>query len=306
MLKKHTKTEIYRMINNLLLVIAGSAVLAFGTAVFIIPYDLVNGGLAGLAIVLEKVIPVKLGVDAYVTFFTWLLFFVGLFFLGKDFAMKTFVSSIFYPVMLTVFMRVADTGFMGGFFDLKGSSYPDLALLLAAIFGGILSGIGCAITFIGGGSTGGVDILAFLICKVFRRLRSSHVMFAIDAIIIILGMFVINDLVLTLLGIISAFVFSYVVDHIFLGSSKAYVAHIVSDRYDDISRQVIEKLDRSTTIYDATGGYSRQPKKVVMVSFTVREYSEILNIINQTDKYAFVTVHSAHEINGEGWTREKV
>jgi len=304
MIKKYTKKEIINTLKNIILVILGSAILAFGTAVFIVLYDLVTGGLSGLAIVLEKVLPFNAGIDTYVTVLMWGLFVIGLIFLGKDFALKTFISSLFYPAMLSVFMHIVNADFMGGFFYIKNSQYPDIAIFLAAVFGGILTGVGCAVTFVGGGSTGGVDILAFLICKIFKRLKSPVVIFAIDAIIIVMGMFIINDLVITMLGIISAFVCSYFVDYIFLGSSKAFVANIISDKPDEITQQVIEKLERTTTIFDAKGGYSKSDKKVIMVSFNIREYSSLLNIVHTTDKFAFVTIHSAHEITGEGWTRD--
>ena len=93
------------------------------------------------------------------------------------------------------------------------------------------------------------------------------------------------------------------VDYVFLGSSKAFVAQIISERCDEISQEVIHRLDRSTTIIDAVGGYSGQSKKVVMVSFTIRQYSDLIDIINAVDSKAFVTISRAHEINGEGWTR---
>ena len=66
---------------------------------------------------------------------------------------------------------------------------------------------------------------------------------------------------------------------------------------------MIKKLKRTTTILDATGGYSGENKKMIMVSFTMTEYAEMVNIINKVDKNAFITIHRAHEINGEGWTR---
>ena len=66
---------------------------------------------------------------------------------------------------------------------------------------------------------------------------------------------------------------------------------------------VISKLNRTTTVFDAVGGYSGEKKKIVMVSFTMRQYAELIAVINSMDKTAFITIHRAHEINGEGWTR---
>ncbi|MGM9632206.1 MAG: YitT family protein [Eubacteriales bacterium] len=300
-----SKKDILHQLKNLFLVIFGTGVLALGTAVFIVPFDLVTGGISGIAIVLQKIIPLELSIDFYITALTWILFFMGLIFLGKDFAAKTLISSIFYPILFSVSYMLVSPDVLGGLFYLQGSEYHDISVLLAAVFGGVFVGAGCAITFLAGGSTGGVDVLAFLMCKVFRKLKSSVVIFIIDATIVVLGVFVINNIVLSLLGIISAFVCATVIDRVFLGNSQAYVAQIVSNKSAEISRGVIECLDRTTTIVDAVGGYSGDKKKVIIVSFSIREYSELMNIINREDPGAFLTISHAHEINGEGWTHEK-
>ncbi|MBQ8407472.1 MAG: YitT family protein [Clostridia bacterium] len=304
MKRKFSKTEILTFIKNVMLVIAGTLVLSFGTAIFILPFDLVTGGVSGIAIVLNKLISVELlTIDRIVTLVTWILFLIGLLVLGKSFAMKTLISTIVYPLGVSLFMKLADPSFMNGFFHLQASEYSELSLILATLLGGACVGTGCAITFIGGGSTGGVDIIAFTVCKIFKRLKSSVVIFVVDAAIVVLGMFIIGDFVITLLGILSAFVAALMVDKVFIGSSKSYIAQIITDKYEEINKVVIEKIDRTSTIVDVVGGYSGDKKKMLIVSFTVNQYAEILNVINQIDKTAFVTVHQAHEINGEGWTR---
>ena len=278
--------------------------LGAGTGIFIVPFDLVTGGVSGLAIVVEHLLPFNISVDVYVAIITWSLFFIGLFTLGKGFAMKTLISSIVYPLALSFSSKLVSPDVLNGFFYLEGYAYNDITILLAALFGSLCIGIGCAVTFIGGGSTGGVDIIGFIICKIFKRLKSSVVLFAIDATIVILGMFVLQDLIISLLGILAAFVFALVVDYVFIGAGKDFMAHIVSDFPEEISQLVISKIDRTTTVYDAVGGYSGKNKKVIMVSFTINQYSELINIINQVDPKAFVTISRAHEINGEGWTHE--
>ena len=304
MKKNHISTEMLTIMKNILLVISGTLVLAFGTSVFILPFDLVTGGVSGIAIVLNKIISVEfLTVDIIVTIVTWVLFFIGLIVLGKSFAMKTLISTIIYPLGVSVFMKLTEPSFLNGFFCLQASEYSEISLILATVLGGTLVGAGCAITFIGGGSTGGVDIIAFTICKMFKRLKSSVVIFAVDATIVALGMFAIGDFVLSLLGILSAFVAALMVDKVFIGSSKSFIAQIITEQHSEINKEIIEKLDRTSTLIDVTGGYSGQSKKMLVVSFTVNQYAEIINIINKFDKNAFVTIHQAHEINGEGWTR---
>ena len=133
---------------------------------------------------------------------------MGFFILGKDFAMKTLVSTMFYPVALFLSEYIIRGSAMASLLDLTAypTEYNNLALIIATVFGGVFIGAGCAFTFLGGGSTGGVDVISFIICKIIKRAKSSVVFFIIDATIIISGMFVIGSFVLTLLGILSAFV----------------------------------------------------------------------------------------------------
>ena len=144
-----------------------------------------------------------------------------------------------------------------------------------------------------------------MLCKYFPKLKMSKVTFIIDAVIIILGAVAVGNIAVTLLGIISAFVSALLIDVIFLGGRRAYIAQINSDHYDEIRRAIIEEMDRTATIYEVTGGYSGNAQHVVMVSFTTREYSALMKIIKRVDATAFVTVHRAHEINGYGWTFDK-
>lgn len=301
---KINKFDLIKTVNSIFLIIAGTLILAFGTAIFILPFDMVVGGVSGLAILVDAVLPFEfLSIDFIITILTWVLFFIGLIVLGRDFAMKTLISSIVYPIGISLFLRLPDPNVLGGVFYLQETTHPELALIISAIVGGALVGTGCAVTFLGGGSTGGVDIIAFTICKIFKRIKSSVVIFAVDASIILFGIFVFKDLLLSLLGVISAMITAFVIDKVFLDGSRALVAQIVTDRYDEITQEVIEKLDRSSTIFDVMGGYTKQGKKMVMVSFTMSQYAEMMHIIKRWDRGAFVTVYKAHEINGEGWTK---
>ena len=297
--------DLLTILKNSLLVIAGTLLVSFGTAVFILPFDLVASGISGMSIVLDKIIPLEfMTVDLIITILTWVLFFIGLLALGKHFALQTLLSTIVYPIGIALFMRITDPAVAGGFFYLEGyTDYSEVAIILATILGGACIGAGCAVTFIGGGSTGGVDIIAFIICKIFKRAKSSVVLFIIDAVVVLSGMFVIKDFVLSLLGIFTALVSAVMVDKVFIGSNRSFIAQIISNKHEEINREIIERVDRGSTVIDVKGGYTGNDKKMIMVSFTVNQYAEILNAINKHDKHAFVTIQQAHEINGEGWTR---
>ena len=296
--------EIFNQLRNVFLVIVGTLILAFGTAIFILPFDLVAGGMSGLAIVFDALIPFEIiTVDLIITVLTWVLFFMGLLFLGKDFAMKTLISAIVYPIGISLFLRLGSEDVLGGLFSLQQSNYSELPLIISATVGGALVGVGCAVTFLSGGSTGGVDIIALLLCKLFKRLKSSTSIFIVDASIVTMGVFLTNDLILSLLGVVSAMIAAMVIDKIFLGGTVAFVAQIVTDNGEAINRAVIEQMERSTTILSATGGYSGQKKQMLMVSFSMRQYTQMMGIILRIDPNAFVNIYKAHEISGEGWTR---
>ena len=298
------KKEVWSYIRNTFFVIVGTLILAFGTAVFILPFDLVVGGMSGLAIVIDELISIEfITVERIIAVLTWSLFFIGFFVFGKEFAAKTLISSIIYPVGISLFLKLTDPNVLGGVFCLQASEYTELPLIISATVGGALVGVGCAITFFSGGSTGGVDIIAFILCKIFKRLKSSTAFFLTDATIVLLGVFLTKDLVLSLLGVTSAMIAAIVIDKIFLGGTAALVAQIVTENGEGINRAVIEQMDRSTTILKATGGYSKREKQMLTVSFNMRQYAQLMNIVRRADASAFVTVWRAHEISGEGWTR---
>lgn len=296
------KYSIPDVIKNIMLVIAGTLILAFGSALFIIPFDLITGGVTGFSIIISRLIgKEQISVDTIIAILTWILFFLGYIFLGKGFALKTLISSLLYPIGITLFSKLVTPEVMNGFFCLQQSRYGEISIILATLLSGVMVGAGCAITFIGGGSTGGTDVIAFIICKYIKSIRSSAVIFCVDALVILFGMLIINDLVLSLLGMSSALIAAVAIDKIFVGESKAFIAHIISDKYKDINELIIERLGRTTTAIEVSGGYSGKSKKMLMLSFDLNQYSELIAIIHTADKNAFVTIHRAHEISGQGW-----
>lgn len=301
--RKLTREEILIFIKNNLLVVLGTIILAFGTGIFLLPFDLVTGGVSGIAIILKNILPFGIDKDIYADILMVVFFILGTIILGKEFAAKTLLSAIVYFFFLPLAYKLASNV---DFFNLTTGQYKEIAIILAALFGGAFVGAGCAITFLGGGSTGGLDILAFIICKYIKRFKSSVVIFILDALTVMLGMIVIKDLVISLLGITSAFICAIVIDKLFLGSSKAFVAQIISDKYEKINKAVIDVLDRTTTIVNVIGGFSNEDKKMIIVSFNISQYQSLISIVKNIDKMAFITIARAHEINGEGWTYDTI
>ena len=307
-----TKTEILLQTKNFALVLLGTIILGFGCAIFVVPFQLVTGGVTGISIIVNSLFNIEtvclpiIGelpfIDVIIAVITWGLFLLGMMFLGWDFASKTLVSSLVYPIAISVFSRLVSPDVMQGVFDLSLSPHADISLIISALFGGLCIGTGCAITFLGGGSTGGVDIIAFIICKFAKKWKSSTLIFVIDAATVVVGLFVIGDLILTLLGVVSAWLCAMVIDKIFLGREQAFTAQIVSEKAEEINLAIRTDVRRTTTIFCATGGFSGQGKTVLSVTFSMREYASLMQVIKRIDPTAFVSITRAHEINGEGWT----
>ena len=311
-----SKEQRNRFLMNSLYIAIGAVFLSLGVGLFIKPFALVTGGVSGLSIILSGLPGVKGlitvdGVDMTMEVFTfaitWILFFIGFIFLGKEFAAKTLLSSAIFTVLLPVVTYVVEK--YGSFFNIaaKWTDKTHYSLpIIAAVFGGVLIGIGCAFTFRGGGSTGGLDILALIVVKYVKRAKNSVMVFVFDGSVVICGMFVASDLVITLLGITSAFIVAIVIDKVFMGQDRAFIANIISEEHENIRRAIIEQLDRTCTIISAKGGYTDVERPMIMVSFTMREYAPLIALVHSIDNEAFITVHCAHEIDGEGFTRYDV
>lgn len=297
------KARVGERFRGVVLIVFGTGLIAFGTAVFLVPFDLVAGGVSGIAIAVSNILGGALRVDLTVAIITWGLFFFGLLTLGADFALKTLLSTVLYPIFFFIFSRLPSPDFLQGYFDLASSEYYQLALMLSSLLGGAAMGCGCAFAFMGGGSTGGTDIIVLWLSGLFPRVKSSVIMLLIDGAIVLLGVVAIGDFVVSVLGIISAITCAVTVDRVFLGGGQAFVAHVVSDRAAMIGEMIIGDMERSYTLIDCVGGYSGKTRQTLIVSFTVRQYGAFLARVTAIDPDAFITVYRAHEINGEGWSR---
>ena len=295
------KPKVLKQVKDVFLVIIGSIVLSFGAAVFFIPNEIVSGGMPGIAVILKTLF--GWNEELVVTILTWALYFVGFIFLGKKFALQTLCSAIVYPLGIFVFGYVYE---QVPFFHLQssvvlGESIINTNDLLAAIFGGVFTGLGVALTFLGGGSTGGTDIPSLILQK-YAKIKVSVASLAIDVLIIIFGLVALKRLDLALIGIIGAVITAFVIDRVFLGEQHSYIAYIISSQYEEINNFILEKMERGTTLLDVQGGYSGHENKMIIVCFDYREYTYLQEKLNQIDPHAFISIVKAHKIQGEGFT----
>lgn len=307
--KKYSKIEIQFIIKNMLMIIIGAISLAFGTAIFLTRLNIVSGGLSGIAIIVQYFVGDKFignqSIDIIVFALTWLLWIVGLIFVGKEFAFKTLVSSIVYPLALSLFLRVPLfiqlSDMIATYGVASGETVPIGNLLICGIFGGAFIGFGVAINFRGGGSTGGVDVFIALINKWFG-IKESTVSFVLDSAVILCGMFIIPDnIVPSLNGIISALVTALMIEYFYIGRNTSYQADIISDNWEQMSEIIQDLTGRGTTVIEAAGGYKGEQRIILRVVFDKTQYKMIRDIIYKCDDKAFITFTQTYGVFGEGF-----
>ncbi|MCQ2772245.1 MAG: YitT family protein [Bacilli bacterium] len=306
MTKHHyTKRQIVREVKNFLLVIFGSLLVAIGAAFFIEPSGLVTGGVTTLGIILNTVFADILNGFNIVDIVVWvaqiLLWSLGFFALGKQYAMRTLIATIMFPLFNTILLRFVQPYLVNldiGFTDLYGPlpSYK----LLVALFGGLFVGAGVSVAYLGNGSTGGLDIIAAVASKWFG-IKEGIVAFALDGILVFAGLFVYQNIIYCLIGVISAMIMGITISYIYTRTSMHVIVEIISKKYQDIQKYISEEMDHSTTEIRAVGGYSQQDIRMLRAVIYHTEQLDLKKKIAEIDPDAFVVVTTARAINGEGF-----
>lgn len=310
------KKRVLKLVNNYVAIVLGTFLLAFGSVIFLSKAELVAGGISGIAIIIQHffITPIYDYVVAGLTVFFWLL---GLIFLGKDFALKTALSSALYIGFTFLFKRVI-------FFETLSSNFAGLIpteviidgtktivtqttspvanLILCGVFGGVFIGGGVAITFLGGGSTGGVDVLQVMMAK-YLGIKESLSGFMIDALVIVIGMASMQLWVPALCGILSSFMTAVLIEIVYIKNQTAYQVDIISDKWEEISRYAQDELERGATIIHAEGGYKGEERVILRVVFDRFQYEKIKKYIASVDPKAFVTYTQTNAVFGEGFKK---
>jgi uncharacterized membrane-anchored protein YitT (DUF2179 family) len=229
----------------------------------------------------------------------WVL---GLIFLGKDFAIKTLWSTALYIGLTALFYRIPAINQLGNIF--AGDGTPGY-LILCGIFGGVFVGAGVAITFLGGGSTGGVDVIQLIMSK-YWHIKESISSFLIDAVVIVIGMLVMaignpQMLIPALCGILSSFVTAVLIEIVYIKNQTAYQVDIISEKWEEISRYAQDELERGATIIRAEGGFKGEERVILRVVFDRFPYEKIKHFIATVDPRAFVTYTQTNAVFGEGF-----
>ena len=274
-----------KMITTALYIIIGNLLVAFAVATFLLPQDILTGGVAGIAVLVQDFIPFDKGI--IVLIINTGFFFIGLVFLGKEFALKTIASTILYPLFLNILLSTGYTA--------------DVDRILASVFGGLIAGIGIALVIRKDGSTGGVDIPTLIIHK-YTHIEVNHLLMIIDGLTVMFGLFIfgLNDV---LIGLVSVFTTSAGVKFIInYQGQKAMEIKIISSKYKEINDIIINTVDRGSTIFDVVGGYTNKPRKLITVVVDNKEYFKLKDIIHEIDSHAFVIASETTDVFGRGFS----
>lgn len=275
------------LVRKYLTIALGNLLLAFSVSFFVLPNNIISGGVASVALILSTLIPIS--EVALISILNVLLFIVGAVFLGKRFAMNSLVSTILYPLFVSMFS------------SLDTAPFASINPLLASLYSGLLCGLGLGLVFREHASTGGMDIPALIIHKYTRLPQGTSVMI-VDSLTILAGLWI-YGLNTILTGLIAVFASSWAINRTqTLGAQSAKNVMIISEKWQEIDQFLLEDVSRGVMILDGQGAWSRQPKKVLMCVVSNREYARIESTVGKIDPKAFIIVTDVHEVRGSGFT----
>lgn len=270
-------------VKNYLFILIGSAIVAIGFNTLLLPNQIAAGGVSGISTIMQS-----FGFEA--AYVQWglniPLFIAGFYLLGGTFGVKTLVGSIFLPFMVFVTRHIAPVTHEA---------------LLAAIFGGVVIGIGIGLVFLGNGSTGGTALAAKIINK-YTGLTLGTCLAMMDGLIVLAAMTVFG-IEEGLYAVIGVFISSKTIDVVQAGFSHSKMAMIITGHEDEVRQAVFDQIDRGVTKISAVGGYTDHDRPILMCVVGQSQFTKLKQVVKAIDSSAFVIVMDAKEVLGEGFKR---
>lgn len=259
--------------------------MAFSTDFFLLPNKLSTGGFSGLSTIAYYIFHVPAGTAMIVLNIP--LFIIAFFKLGKKFVLKTLIGTILLSAFINLLMS---------FKPLTNDSF------LACIYGGIIMGIGTSIVLKVDSSTGGSDLLSYIVRFYNNRFKSSNIIIIIDTVIIVISMIIFKEIEIGLYSAISIYLMGKMIDIVFEGVNFKKVLLIISDRYAEIAEIVGISVKRGSTALYARGMHSDENKMMLFCVGSRSEIIEIKRIATTIDNKAFIVIFNAREVLGKGFT----
>lgn len=302
--------EVLKTIKEYVLIALGILIYVTGWTVFLVPNNLVGGGVTGVSSILQYATggAVRMGYTYFAI--NLILLVIALFTLGKAFGIKTVFAIILASVGLNVLQDIIPA-------DICYNLAVKNGKLMSTIIGGITAGVGIGMTMSQGGSTGGTDIIALVVNK-YRNVSPGRMILAID--VVIIGSSIIvpsytpdgellpftEKIVTVVYGLILTTVCSTVLDLYIAGSKQSVQVFILSKKYAEIADMITNDLHRGCTVLNGQGWYTKQETYVVMVLTRKSDLNLLLKMIKNIDSNAFLSVATVTGVYGQGFEAIKV
>ena len=269
-------------LKDIVLISAGAFIYAFGVNYFFVANKLADGGIAGISVILHYLFNFNIST-------TYLVLNVPLVIMGYKLIGGKFIVKTFYGTAMTSLAFRVFQNYLGSMDD----------KLIASIFGGLIIGIGLGTIFVGGGSSGGADILVKILNKYFD-IPVGKAFLALDSFVLsALGILFGRDIFMyTLVGL---FISTKAIDFIQDGVDKAKALMIISDKSEEIKNEIMKQTGRGVTIINARGGYTNDNKEVLYCILGRYEVTTVKRIVKNIDRKAFMSISEVSEVLGEGF-----
>lgn len=271
---------------EMFLIILGTMTMAIGTSLFLLPNKLSSGGFSGIATITYYLFNWKMG---YVILLLNIPFFILAFIrIGKEFVIKSIIGTLLLSVFIEIFNKIN---------PLTNDRF------LACIYGGIFIGVGTSLILKASASTGGSDLVSYIIKSFRQGLSTSNLIVIFDIIVITLNIMFLKELEIGLYSAISIYLMGKIIDIVFEGVGFSKMMFIISEKYNDISNEISKQVLRGTTGIYSKGMYTNGEKMMIMCIASRREVIEIRQIANIIDSKSFIIITNVREVYGKGFKK---
>lgn len=304
--------KVFTEVKSYLIMTLGLLLYALGWIIFVIPNNMVGGGVSGVSAILLYAFNIPVSISFFVI--NLILLLIALKVLGKAFGVKT----VYAIIMISVFYEIVPPFIPEVFIQEIAISNGKL---LCAIFGGVCAGLGIGISFSQGGSTGGTDIVALMIVK-YKNVSAGRIILLLDIFIIasslllppkevvdangVIGVESWGERFATILyGYILIGACSYSIDMFISGTKQSLQIFIFSKKYAELADAITSQTGRGVTLIDGQGWYTKQHSKIVMVIMRKDDMNLLYRMIREIDRDAFLSVGSVSGVYGKGFDQIK-
>jgi len=302
------KSSFGTLLKEYALVTLGVVAYALGWSIFLLPNNLIGGGVSGFASILYYATGIQMGVTYLVL--NVLLLLIGTKILGTGFGGKTIYAIVMTSIMLGIMPKIIPADFIHEFALSNGK-------LICTFLGGIIAGVGIGLSISQGGSTGGTDIIALVYCK-FHAASPGRVILIIDVVIILSSLLFpsytesgetlsfAEKLAVVVYGLIQVTLSGYAVDMYLSGSKQSVQAFIFTKKVEQMADAIAYDMKRGVTVIPAKGWYSKEDKQIVMVVTRKTDLNLLLRYVKTIDPDAFLSVSSVMGVYGQGFDTIKL